>query len=222
MKTLKTISALVLGSSTLLAVNASAFDAGDFVLRAGTVTVSAQDESDNLVGAFSDSTVTVDDDTQIGISGTYMFTDKIGLEVLAATPFSHDITGASGTLNGADIGSVKHLPPTVSAQYFFMGAKSQWQPYIGLGLNYTTFFSEKVGSDAAAAGVTSIELDDSFGIAASAGIDYMINDNWGINASLMYATISTTATLKAGAATAATVDYDLDPMVYRLNAVYKF
>ncbi|NRB37233.1 MAG: hypothetical protein HRU20_02055 [Pseudomonadales bacterium] len=62
-----------------MAGHVCAFEAGNFVLRAGSSTVSAQDESENLVGAFSDSTVTVDDNTQFGISATYMFTANIGL-----------------------------------------------------------------------------------------------------------------------------------------------
>lgn len=215
------LSALVLASSSLFTASASAYEAGDFVLRAGAINVAPQSSS-AAVSLFPDSTVTATDDTQFGISASYMFSENWGIEILAATPFEHDITGNSGALDGADIGSVKQLPPTISAQYFFLGNESALQPYLGLGLNYTTFFGSEVGADAADLAIDRISFDDSFGIAASAGVDYMINDNWGVNASAMYATISTTASLKTGGVTAATVDYNLDPMVYRLNVVYKF
>ena len=69
-----------------------------------------------------------------------MFADKFGLELLAATPFKHDIT-----LNDAPVkvGSTKHLPPTLSVQWYPRGGNNGWQPYVGVGLNYTTFFDTK-------------------------------------------------------------------------------
>lgn len=220
MSTFKKISALILGSSTLLAANAFAYEAGDFVLRGGTATVDTKSKSDDL-DQMAGAQVSAGTDTQFGISGTYMFTENWGLELIAATPFSHDLEG-EGALDGVDIGSVKHLPPTVSAQYFFMGNDSKWQPYLGAGLNYTTFFSGKTSSTLSSMGYKNLQLDDSFGLSAQAGVDYNINENWGINLTVMYADIGTTATLKGAGVADLTVDYDLDPMVYRLNAVYKF
>lgn len=223
-KTLALVCASVMSATPMVA---SAYEAGDVLLRFGTATVAPESESDDL-DQVAGASVEADDNTQVGISVTYMFTENWGFEVLAATPFSHDIEGKGTAIDGGDIGTVKHLPPTFSAQYYFMGNGSQFQPYAGVGLNYTTFFSEEAGKDAKGLGYGELELDDSIGLAVQAGFDYVINENWGINASVMYAQISTEATLTeassgSGAAGAKlTVDYDLDPIVYRINANYKF
>src|SRR5690554_8135345 len=68
---------------------AQAFEAGDFVLRAGVVHVAPDDSSDQVLlsgGAPTGSEVAVDSNTQLGIRATYMFTDSLGLGVLGATP----------------------------------------------------------------------------------------------------------------------------------------
>ncbi|CAH0990834.1 Outer membrane protein W [Sinobacterium norvegicum] len=209
-----------------IAPAAQALEAGDIIVRFGAATVAPNVSSGEikLDGAAAGlGKASVNNDTQIGFSGTYMFSSKWGVEVLAATPFEHDLTFDGGAMAGADIGSVKHLPPTVSAQFYPMGdSNSPWQPYVGVGVNYTVFFSEDVDSGLdAALGNTSMDLDDSFGLAAQAGLDYYISDKWLVNASVMYADISTTATIKSDAGVVK-VNADLDPWVYRLNLGYKF
>ena len=79
---------------------AQAFEAGDFVLRAGAVHVAPDDSSDSitvggapLLGAGVDSKVSVDTNTQLGLRATYMVTNHLGLGVLGATPFKHNING---------------------------------------------------------------------------------------------------------------------------------
>jgi len=207
-------------SGTLLALPmaASAYEKGDILLRVGTATVdpdSKSDDIDQVAGA----QVSANNETQLGISGTYMLSDKLGIEVLAATPFSHDIKGLGG-LAGTDIGEIKHLPPTISAQYYFLGGNGKFQPYVGAGLNYTIFFSEDVDAGLLAS-YNKLKLDNSIGLAAQIGADYQINKQWFLNASAMYADIDTDATLSGPAGTL-TVDYDLDPWVYRVNVGYKF
>ena len=219
LKKLKT-SALLTTATIAFTAPTMAYQAGDILLRAGTATVSPESKSDDL-DQLAGAQASANDNTQLGISGTYMITDQIGVEVLGATPFTHDLEGKGG-LAGADIGEVKHLPPTISAQYYFLEPTSALQPYVGAGLNITVFFDEKPGADVAA--YDELSLDESVGLAVQAGIDYKINEQVFVNASAMYAKIGTTATLKdsTGTEPTLTVDYDLDPMVYRLNVGYKF
>ena len=219
LKKLKT-SALLTTAAIAFTAPTMAYQAGDILLRAGTATVSPESKSDDL-DQLAGAQASANDNTQLGISGTYMITDQIGVEVLGATPFTHDLEGKGG-LAGADIGEVKHLPPTISAQYYFLEPTSALQPYVGAGLNITVFFDEKPGADVAA--YDELSLDESVGLAVQAGIDYKINEQVFVNASAMYAKIGTTATLKdsTGTEPTLTVDYDLDPMVYRLNVGYKF
>lgn len=226
LKKLKT-SALLTTAAVALSAPTMAYQAGDILLRVGTATVSPESQSDGIDQAATES-VSANDNTQLGISGTYMITDQIGVEVLGATPFTHDIDAKGPTLGGTPVAEIKHLPPTISAQYYFMDPSSALQPYVGAGLNITVFFDEKLSDELVAAGYEEISLDESIGLAVQAGVDYKINEQFFVNASVMYAQIGTEATIddttgNDGAfGQQLTVNYDLDPMVYRLNVGYKF
>ena len=79
------------------ALTAQAHEAGDIIIRAGIINVDPSGDSDSIVLPTEPATVLpggvdVDDDTQLSIIGTYMVTDVWGVELLAATPFEHDIT----------------------------------------------------------------------------------------------------------------------------------
>ncbi|MDO9323271.1 MAG: OmpW family outer membrane protein, partial [Pseudomonas sp.] len=122
---------------------------GDIIVRAGAITVDPHESSSDIwVGALNTDVAgtkaTLDSDTQLGLNFAYMVTDHVGIELLAATPFSHSV-GVSGMpgpfagLNGK-LGDIKQLPPTLSALYYPMESASAFQPYVGLGVNYTWFF----------------------------------------------------------------------------------
>lgn len=211
----KTISSLAVVAA-LVSPSVFAHSEGDFILRVGAASVVPNDSSDKILD--SQYELEVNSDTQLGLTFGYMFTDNISLEVLAATPFSHDI---STDLVGKDIGSTKHLPPTVMVQYYFGDSQSKFRPYVGAGLNYTIFFDEGFNSTGKGAGLSDLKLDDSFGLAANVGLDYMINDKWFLNASAWYANIETEATYKAGGAKQKT-DVEINPWVFMISGGYKF
>jgi outer membrane protein len=199
--------AFVLGLSS----QANALSQGDWLLRFGAVSVNPNDSS-GQVGAISGSSVSVDDAQGAFLNVTYMLRDNIGLELLAATPFTHHIT-ATGSIAGlGEIASVQQLPPTLSVQYHFT-PKSDFRPYVGVGLNYTTFFHVKLTGST----VTSMSLDDSWGPAAQVGFDKDINKDWFFNADLRYIGIQTTAHTNVG-----NVDVTIDPWVISLGVGKRF
>jgi outer membrane protein len=178
----------------------------------------------------------VDDDTQLGIQAVYMFTNYFGLELLAATPFTHEINVDGLEPLGIDrVGNTKQLPPTLSAVFYPMGfsnPKSRFQPFVGLGLNYTIFWDEDASGQlsrglAPLTGVDEdykMDLDNSWGIAARAGIDFMVTDNFLINAGVWYIDIETEATFtgkKSGTKVKAK-NVDIDPWVYTITAGWRF
>ena len=77
--------ALILG--TLSTGSVWAHEAGEFFIRAGTATVRPTEGSDNVLGSLG--SFNVSNNTQLGLTFTYMATDNIGVELLAATPFRH-------------------------------------------------------------------------------------------------------------------------------------
>ena len=117
---------------------ANAFEAGDIVVRAGAITVDPHEDSSEISAGGVDlpgTAATLDSDTQLGLNFMYMATDNIGIELLAATPFTHTV-GTKG-LGGLKLGELKHLPPTLSAVYYPLDKSSAFQPYAGIGINYT-------------------------------------------------------------------------------------
>ncbi len=208
----------------LAAPFAHAYQAGDIIVRAGAATVDPHEDSSalKLNGATLGGQATVDSNTQLGLTGTYMLSDNLGVGLLAATPFEHSVgVKGLGGLDG-DLADIKHLPPTLTLQYFPLDKSSRLQPYVGAGLNYTTFFDEDLTSQREAQGFSNLELDDSWGLALEAGVDYMLSDSLLLNASVWYLDIDTTATTDLAGAGKVKVDVDIDPFVYMVGLGYKF
>lgn len=212
------------------AMMAQAYEKGDFVLRLGAVNVDPDSDSSNInLPGVPTLNTEVDDDTQFGIIPMYMVTDHVGIELLAATPFEHDIT-----LNGKGVnlnaGSTKHLPPTLTAQYYPRGGKEGWQPFVGVGVNYTIFFDEDtdkeldntlnaiIGSDPSS---TDLNLDNSFGLAFQAGVDIPFAKNWAISAAVWYIDIDTNAKVSTDVANVH-FKTNIDPFVYHLGIAHRF
>jgi outer membrane protein len=129
--------------------------------------------------------VEVDTATQFAFNVTYLMTDNFGVELLGALPFKHDVS--VDTLG--KVAEATHLPPTVALQYFFT-PKSNIRPYVGAGINYTTFLD--VETEGALAGTT-LDLEDSWGYALEAGVDVDITKNMFFNVAVWYMDIDTKA-----------------------------
>lgn len=108
-------------------------EAGDWIFRAGMTNVNPKQSN----GSVADLTINVDDATTLSLTGVYMFTPNLGIELLASLPFEHDVN-----VGGVQFGSTKQLPPTLNLQYYG-NASGNYHPYIGAGVNYTDFFSQK-------------------------------------------------------------------------------
>lgn len=206
----------------MAAATAGQAHADQWLVRAGAAHVAPNTDSSFIAidGTATDSEVDVDSNTQLGLTATYMLNPRFGIELLAATPFTHEITAKGGALNGAKVGEASHLPPTLSAVYYF--TDSGFRPYVGLGLNYTTFFDEEVAADLEGLlGDSDMKLSDSWGWAAQVGADLELNERWSVNASVRYIAISTDAEITNGT-NRVTADVDIDPYVYSLMVGYRF
>lgn len=200
-----------------LAAPAFAHQKGDWLVRAGATSVVPDDSSGNVFVGGTDLGlgVEVDNSTQLGLNIAYFFADNWNIEVLAATPFSHDIDlEGVGPLAEAD-----QLPPSLTANYFF--GTGALKPYVGAGVNYTIFFDEQFTGANRDAGFSNLDLDSSFGLTFQAGFDYKFNDKWLINGSVRWIDIDTDATFDLNG-TSGSVSVDVDPLVYTLSIGYVF
>ena len=208
--------AIITVSASAAALPATAQSAGDVLLRFGPATVMPNDDSGE-VEPLSGTGVEVDDGNSLAFTVTYMYTDNVGFSLLGALPFEHDIKGDKGAIDGVDVATIEHLPPTFVAEYYFK-PDSDVRPYVGAGINYTIFDNEDADSELEGiVGDTDIDLDDSVGLAVVAGVDVDINENWFFNASLWYIDIETDADLETAGAGDLEVNVDIDPWVVMLG-----
>lgn len=229
----KNLLAVAVLSSLSLSAFAGGYQAGDIVVRGGLINVTPDSEESTIYAGGAPVDIglgqlkaSVEDDTQVSLNLVYFFDSNLALELLAATPFSHDITVNLGNGTTTNLGETKHLPPTLSALYYF-DTNSNFKPYVGAGINYTFFFEDDFnpamqGPDSAL-DLSDLNLENSWGLSAQVGADYYLDENWSINASIRYIDIDTTAKFKAlGGAADGFVDVSIDPIVYSLQIGYKF
>jgi len=108
------------------------------------------------------------------IDFSYFFTPQIAAELVLTYPQKQTIRAG-----GTEIGSLKHLPPTLTAQYHFT-ALGAFKPYVGAGLNYTRFSSVRFDPAVQTLLQPSVKKN-SFGLALQVGFDYEFMKNTYLN-----------------------------------------
>ena len=174
---MKTFFGLAALSLALAAPMAMAQDSGDWVLRARAL---------NLQSANKDTTglnLSVNDKTFPEVDIAYFLTPNLAVELVLTYPQKHDIRS-----NGNKIGTLKHLPPTLLAQWHFpMGG---FRPYVGAGLNLTLFSDVKFDPAIQAALSPSIK-NRSTGAAVQLGVDVPMGGGWLLNVDVKKVQIKT-------------------------------
>lgn len=221
---MKTIIATLVSASLFIPAQVFAYEAGDWLVRGRIIDVAPNDSSGSLTVNGGDSGqrgVSVNSDTVPELDITYMLTPNWGLELILGYS-QHKVRGEKTWAGLGDVINTKVLPPTLTLQYHFR-PQSTWRPYVGLGVNYTTFFDEKVPSSSAlSAAGDSVSLDHSWGLAAQAGIDVALNQDWFVNLDLKYIDIDTTAHFSGTAVGTAEIDADIDPWVWGVGVGRRF
>lgn len=193
---------------------ANANQAGDIILRVGSATVRPSEGSGDVLGLGS---FNVNNNTELGLTLGYMFTDNIGMELLGATPFHHNI----GLRSLGTIAEVRQLPPSLMAQYYFGDKQDKFRPYVGLGVNYTVFYDTKFNDVGKSAGLSDLSASHSWGVATQAGLDYNLADNWLLNMSVWWMDIDTNVKFKAGE-DHHNIHTRINPWVFMFGVGYRF
>jgi len=145
---------------------------------------------------------------------TYYFTKIIAVEAICCVS-PHKIKGSKALAGVGEIGEALLFPPTIMLQYHFTNFGA-FKPYVGVGVNWTHFFRTD-----ATAPFSNLKIDDSFGVAAQVGFDYMINRNWGINVDVKRIMIRPDATVRLGLVPI-TAKVHIDPWVVGVGVTYRF
>ena len=204
----KLLPALLAASLAVVALPAAAQSAGDWTLGIGVHQVDPKSDNGALAGGTLP--LSIDSAARPSITFEYFIRDNLGIEVLGALPFKHDIA-VKGV---GKVGQAKHLPPTVTLQYHF-NHQGKVSPLLGVGLNYTTFFSEDTTG---ALDGTRLALGDSWGLAAHAGLDFKVSERGSVRVDVRWADIDTR--VKVNGASMGTAN--IDPLVYGAAYVLRF
>jgi outer membrane protein len=95
--------------------------------------------------------------------------------------------------NGQVIATARWIAPTALLEYKFLSDQSAWRPYIGIGVNYTTFYDRDstAAGNAASGGPTKLSLTSSVGVAGTIGVAYHIAGHWNCYASYSASQVNT-------------------------------
>jgi len=210
---MKSLIALPLLAAGLIASPAWA-EKGDVTLRLRGILVAPNEKSGSVLPAFPGEKVSVDDSVMPEVDVTWMASDHLGFELIAATT-KHSASGRTGTTGSiGTLASTWVLPPTLTAQYHFL-PEGKVRPYVGAGINYTLFYAEDASSGLeAAVGKTKVSMSDSVGYALQAGVDIDLNPRVFLNLDIKYLDIDTDATLRTTAAGTQKVRIELNPIVF--------
>jgi len=194
-------------AATLFFVAAAQAQGDDWLVKVGVHTVDPKSDNGALAGGAL--RADVGSDTGVTISAERFVTPDWGVELLAALPFEHDVK-----LNGTKAATVKHLPPTASLQYHF-NADGTISPFVGFGINYTTFFDAKTTGPLTG---TKLSLSNTWGPAAHAGVDFRIDKHWLVSVDARWMKIDPDA--RVDGAKVGTVH--IDPLAYGVAVGYRF
>ena len=144
-----------------------------------------------------------------------MATENIGVELVLGIPprVRADAAGTVAFL-GSDILSAKNLGPTLLVNYHFGQPGDALRPYVGAGVNYTKFIGirSRLAPD--------VQMSSSTGWAAQAGVDYALNNEWSVFASV--AVLRVKSNVVASGSTVLQTSIDFRPIVYTFGTAYRF
>ncbi|UOD31407.1 OmpW family protein [Massilia violaceinigra] len=201
----KLLAAVAVSMLGLVAVEAHAQD-GQWLVRARAAHLSPADKSSPVGGVGASDRISVSDKTIPELDVSYFFTPNLAAELVLTYPQKHDVM-----LDGAKIGTFKHLPPSLLGQYHF-NPIGQFKPYLGAGINYTRISKVKLLN-----GAGDLE-NDSVGLAFQAGVDFKIDKNWSLNLDVKRINIRSDVMI-AGAKVSSV---KVDPVLIAVGVGYRF
>ena len=205
MKTASALAALATVAAMIAPAAAVAADTGPWLVRARAL---------HLDSANKDTTglnLSVNNKTFIEVDFSYFFSPNWAAELVLTVPQKHTLKS-----NGATIGTLKHLPPTLLGQYHF-GGLGALRPYVGAGINFTNFSDVKFEPAVVAALRPNVKRT-SVGLALQAGFDYELGGGWLVNVDVKKVKLDTDVT--SGGTKVGT--FTIDPVLFSVGVGYRF
>lgn len=185
-------------------------------IKAGAIRYQTNAKTSGITGVG----VTPGADADIGSATTALLTyerevaPRIGVELVLGVPPTIKARGAGSVAFLGEVLSARNLAPTLLVNYHFGDAGDRLRPYVGLGVNYTKFIAKKSPYP------WTLHLSDSVGVAVQAGVDYSIDKQWGVFASV--AAVQVKSDLVAVGATVLQTTIDFRPVTFAAGVSFKF
>jgi outer membrane protein len=210
---------------------ALADDVQSNTVRLGLYSVFYHTSADDISGPYVPPGVNLKEDNLDTLYIAYIrrLTSHFDVELTAGYPPLSKTVGVgpaalgSAPYNGQVISTARWLAPTLLLEYRFMDEASPWQPYIGAGVNHTSFYDRNstAAGDAATGGPTKLSLTSSTGPAGTVGFVYKFAQNWSFDASYSIARVKTHLTADT-AGVIRTTDISFGPQALVLAVGYSF
>ncbi|WP_101047207.1 OmpW/AlkL family protein [Macromonas nakdongensis] len=175
------------------------FKEGDWLVRARVVHLDAANKDSAGMG------LSINNKTLPEVDFTYFFNKNLAAELILTVPQKQTVS-----LGGAPIGSLKHLPPTLTLQYHFDAPG--FKPYVGAGINYTRFSSVNL-----LGGAATIDRN-SWGGALQVGVDIPVAKDMYFNIDVKKVFIKTDVSVGGNYATT----FKVDPLLVGVGLGWKF
>lgn len=202
-------------------LSAATLLAGNVLAQANTVKLGvilyqphAKTSGISGLGVPAGADATVDSATTVVFTYEREIAPNMGLELVLGVPPTVKAQ-ASGTVPFlGEVLSAKNVAPTVLLNYHFGAAGSALRPYLGVGVNYTRF------TGASTPYGWQVNLSDSWGLAAHAGVDYALGKQWGLFASVGVAQVKSDLVAVGASVLRSTIDFR--PITYTAGMSFKF
>jgi outer membrane protein len=181
-----------------------------WTVRGGALYIAPTGSESETLGAKVGSDFTMEIDISRKLSPIF------ALELVLATA-AHEVYIEDAEAGRVSLGSVHILPPSLMLQAH-LPTSGKAHPYIGAGINYTMIY-DKTGILETPAGLgTELDLSDSFGWVAQAGLDYDIGARGLFNVDVKYVSLKTDVSLDGDE-----VDtIDVNPILVRVGFGIRF
>lgn len=196
---MKKLTIVAAAACALLSGAAFAQAEGPWMVRARVVNIDSANKDGTGLG------LTINDKVIPEVDITYFLNKNLAAELILTVPQKHRLYS-----NGTEIGTLRHLPPTLTLQYHFDAAG--FKPYVGAGVNYTHFSSVNILNGAADV------KRNSYGLALQAGVDIPVAKNVYVNLDLKKVYIGTDVSVGGKGVGS----FKVDPVLFGVGVGYRF
>jgi outer membrane protein len=203
----------------------------DNQVRVGMYYIHYASSADDISGPYSPPglNLRVDDLETLYLAYVRRLSTHFELELAAGYPPLTKTVGrgpetlGSVPYNGQVISTARWFAPSLLLNYKFLDDTAALRPYVGIGVNYTNFFSRQstAAGNAVTGGPTSISLPSSVGPLADVGLSYRITDRFRAYASYSVSYVHSRLTADT-AGLIHTTNIDFNPRALVVSVGYSF